>query len=410
MQNLSLQVGDIYVGVKVSQAEGRRALERSGQFDLIFLSHVITGSAELRTQALGENQLYTVEAFETYLKHLTLSGQLAIKLYDEVTLTRALTTALQALANRGVTEAEAMTHLVALLETSGERPVPLLLVRRKAVTQAEAVRLGRLAEKRGYALLLLPHLLYPPSLAEIASGERTLAEVIKASAGVDLRPTSDGRPFFFLFGALPRSLFTLVFVLLALAVALLALSPKIFNGAPRELKRWRGGVLFLLLGGGFMLVEIVALQRAQLVIGQPTQTLSWVLAVLLVSSGLGSYLIGTRVPRLRLAPFCALVMGLFLLWGSLTPFLSLTLLLLSLVPLGLLLGVPFALALRPLMARQVAFAWTLSGVGSTLASSAALVLAASYGYHVVWIVALCCYGLAAVVTFPVQQAAVSSHS
>lgn len=44
-----------------------------------------------------------------------------------------------------------------------------------------------------------------------------------------------------------------------------------------------------------------------------------------------------------------------------------------------------------------------SGVGSTLASSAVLVLAARCGYHVVWMLALCLYGLAAAVTLRVGK-------
>lgn len=398
VQSLAPQVGDLYAGVRVVREEGRRALQRGLQrgapFDLIFLSHVITGAAELRTQSLSENVLYTTGAFHTYLDRLTPTGQVALKLYDEATLTRALMTALQVLSERGHAEAAALTHLVALLDTRGERPVPLLLVRNAPVSRDEAIRLGRLAEGRGYGLLLLPHLLYPPTLAGLARGEETLAEVLAGAQGA-LRPATDDRPFFFLFGAPPRTLLALPLVTGGLLAGLLLLARRPFRRAPPPLTGGRGGLLFAALGVGFMLTQVFVLQRSQLVIGGPTQTLSWVLATLLVSSGLGSYVVARRgwPLRLQIGGGTGLIALLLLAWGALVPYLSTASLLVSLVPLGFALGIPFAAALRPLTPPQVALAWALSGVGSVLGSTAALALALHLGYHTVWWAGLGLYGL-----------------
>jgi hypothetical protein len=109
-RDLAPDVGDLYAGVAVRHGEGRRALRSGGPFDLILLSHVITGAAELRAQRLSESLLYTKEAFGLYLERLTPTGQFALKLYDEVTLTRALLTALEVLKSRGYSEADALHH------------------------------------------------------------------------------------------------------------------------------------------------------------------------------------------------------------------------------------------------------------------------------------------------------------
>jgi len=398
VSSLAPEVGNNYDGVDLISQEGRLALTRSGLYDLIFLSHVVTGSAELRTQALSENTLYTRDAFRLYLEHLTPAGQLALKLYDEVTLTRALTTAVQVLSEGGATEAEALNHLVALLDTSGARPVPLLLVRQEAVSREEAVRLGRLAEEQGYALLLLPHLLYPPHLEAVAEGSGTLEAVIQDSSA-NIRPTTDNRPFFFLFAGPPRLLGILLALSLVLLLGLTMLSAHVFQGAASALAGLRGGVLFAALGTGFMLAEIYVLQRSQLVIGHPTQTLSWVLAVLLVSSSLGSLLLSGRGKLKTTLPLsCAVIaaaLGTWGIWGRglETPFP----LLVSLVPLGVVLGVPLAAALRTLSPQQVALAWAVNGVGSVFGSVLALTLATQLGYHAVLVSSIGCYGLAALI-------------
>jgi hypothetical protein len=172
--------------------------------------------------------------------------------------------------------------------------VPLLLVRREALSQAEAVRLGRLAEAQGYALLLLPHLLYPPTLAGVARGERTLEEVIGAAGDTDLRrPPTTGR-FSFCSVERPGRCSSARRPRWPAAGCGAALERTFTSGRNAGLVGLRFGVLFAALGTGFMLAQIGALQRGQLVIGQPTQTLSWVLAVLLLSSGAGSYLVARR--------------------------------------------------------------------------------------------------------------------
>jgi lysylphosphatidylglycerol synthetase-like protein (DUF2156 family) len=133
-----------------------------------------------------------------------------------------------------------------------------------------------------------------------------------------------------------------------------------------------------------------------------------VLAALLLSSGAGSHLVARRghPTGRRVALACLLVAGLLALWvAPLPPPEHRLPLLLSLVPLGFVLGIPFATALRSLRPRQVALAWALSGVGSVFGSALALVLATLFGYGSLWAVALGLYLAAAVAALPLGKAA-----
>src|SRR5690606_29859692 len=167
----------------------------------ITLANVVTGAAELRGAALTENRVYTVEAFEEYLAHLHPDGRLALKLYDELTLTRSMTTALAALVTGGYAPdaASAASHLMAVLDVSGASAIPVLVVKRTPFSAEQAVSAARAAEQRGWALLLVPGLLSPPALQPLVAGETGLDALIASSPEVDLEPTRDIAPYFFSF-------------------------------------------------------------------------------------------------------------------------------------------------------------------------------------------------------------------
>ncbi len=385
--------------VEVRIDDGRAALRRSAQrYDLVLLSQVVTDAAEARSYALAENTLYTVEAMGEALDHLTPDGAVAMKLYDELTLTRALTTALTALGRRGAGPAEASRHLLAVLDARGDRPIPLLMVFARPLERDAAVDVARLAEGAGLNLLFVPGLLEPPPLDAVASGRESVAQLIAASTDADIAPVRDARPFFFEFErGLPHALRPLLrFLALGalLAAAALAVRQRRVAGPARA-----APLLFALLGAGFMLLEVAALQRLRLYLGHPTLALSVGLGALLVGAGIGSAYAGRRdrggASSWRLAGGAALaVAALGTAWALLFPELAdltlaapaalrATLAALSLAPLAVPLGMPFPLALRAVGRRgatEVALAWTVNGVSSVLGSSAATAIALLWGY------------------------------
>ncbi|HLR47392.1 MAG TPA: hypothetical protein VK092_09565 [Deinococcales bacterium] len=379
-------------------ADGRTVLRRTaGRFDLIFLSHVLSDTGEARGFALSEAGSYTVEAFREYVQHLEADGVIALKLYDEASLSRAFFTAYEALAVEGAERPA--DHLLALLDPSGSRPLPLLLVRREAFPQAEAVRVARQAEELGLAFLFVPHLLADPPLDGLADGSSTPGAIIGEAAadGINLAPVRDDAPYFFQFGrGVPAALVPAVW----LAALLLILSLPLFRrgagntGAPP--------LLFAALGAGFLALELGFLQKIQLFLGQPTAALSLVLGVLLLAGGSGSLLAGRLQEPLRWAPLLTAVLaGVWLLtWPLLTATfgaspepLRLLVAALSLVPSGAVLGMMLPAALRRLSGspRDVAAAWAINGLCSVSGSVAAALLAVLAGYTYVLLLGCACY-------------------
>lgn len=404
-----------YAGADLHIDEGRSFLRRQRRrFDLILLSQVVTDAAELHAYALVENGVYTVEAFRDDLAHLAPGGAVALKLYDEATLTRALTTAIAALAGGGMSQADALHHVLAVLDTRGARPIPLLMVFDHALSRADATRYGRLAVAAGLQPLYLPGVVENPPLDAFSAGRIHLADLEAGSGGIDIAPTYDTRPFFFDFEpGLPGPLRDLLLALAALTVigaALLLLGLR-RAGAPARAAPW----LFACLGAGFMLVEVGALQRLRLYLGTPTLTLAVGLAALLVGAGLGagaaSRAAADARTALRTAAFAALaVAAASLVWTLAYPLwaqpslawpttaravLAAVTLLVPAFPMGM----PFPLALRAVGERaqaEVALGWAVNGVASVLGSSAATALALTWGFPVVHLAAAGLYLLAAV--------------
>lgn len=406
--------GDLYgrPQVRVIVDEGRSVLRRQDRlYDLIFLSQVVTLAAERSGYALTENTIYTVEAFEEYLGHLRPGGQIALKLYDEATLTRALSTALAALRRQGLTDAEALRHTVALLDPRSERPVPLLLVRNDPFGQEEALQVGVAARRAGFAPLYLPGVVANPPLDAVEAGTTTFEEII-ARSEINIVPPTDDRPFFFQFEwGIPASLRPLLWGMAGIVVAaagLLAyaqrrLTDTVLRGAP---------LYFAALGIGFIVVEIGVIQQTRLFLGHPTLAVTTVVGTLLVGGGIGSLAAGRLVddPDVPIWP-AAGVGGLLIIWVFLWPILSerflagststrLLVASLSLLPVAFLMGMPFPLGLRALgryarSDRHVALAWAVNGVMTVVGSVVAVALAIVAGFTWVLMLGLAAYVCAA---------------
>jgi hypothetical protein len=159
-----------------------------------------------------------------------------------------------------------------------------------------------------------------------------------------------------------------------------------------------------LLGIGYMAIEIPMVQRLSLYLDHPTTAFALVIAVLLLSSGLGS-LLAPRLP-VRLA-LPALVLSVVALQGVLPAIsgwvlsqaaaLRFVIVGVLLVPPGVLMGVPFAAGLAILRDKAhhlIPWAWGLNGAASVVASVLCAAMALDLGFTAVSVLGVACYLLA----------------
>jgi hypothetical protein len=410
--------GDLYQqpGVRVIIDEGRSVLRREAQkYDLIYLSQVVTLAAERNGYALTENTIYTVEAFIDYLQHLQSGGQIALKLYDELTLTRALITAATALSQaRGLSEAEAMAHLAVFLDPDAEPPVPLLLVQDHPFTQSDASAYAGVATQVDFVPLFVPGVTGGATLAGILSGDSSLASIIAASTA-DVSPTTDDRPFFYQFErGLPESLRSLLWGLGAVftigLVGLVVIQRPVSERPVRY-----APIYFAALGAGFIMIEIALIQQTRLFLGHPTLAVTTILGVLLIGGGIGSGWAGgwpeDSRPK-RLLAVSVVIAGLVLVWLLGWPWLNrvffagqtfgrVVIASLGVLPLAVFMGIPFPLGLWFVGKfqggdRHVALGWAVNGVMTVAGSAVAVALAMLTGFSSVLLVGAGAYVLASI--------------
>ncbi|MCY3915207.1 MAG: hypothetical protein OXG49_04260 [Chloroflexi bacterium] len=402
--------------VTVIADDGRSALRRSREkYDLIYLSQVVTLAAERGGYALSENTIYTEEAFSDYLAHLNADGQIALKLYDEITLTRAVSTALASMRRRGLDDRRALQHLMAFVDGVSGPPAPLLLIGASAFSENDSLVLGAIARDVGFKPVLLPHVLVQPPLDAVASGALSFDEII-ADSEANIAAATDNRPYFFqLEKGIPSSLAASI-ALAAAAGAVVALAIVAQWRRASTLVQRGYPLLFGMLGIGFIALEIYAIQQTRLFLGHPTFAITLVLVIFLVGGGLGSGLSQAfsnefieRRPQMATAAVLILSIIWSWLWSPLSAhFIAETVMTraiiaaLSLLPLALCMGMPFPQALKmigSLDKPQVALAWSINGLMTVVGSVLAVALSITAGFNaVLWLGATAYMAATAILT------------
>jgi len=164
-------------------------------------------------------------------------------------------------------------------------------------------------------------------------------------------------------------------------------------------------VYFAMLGLGYLMVEIPLMQRFILYLGQPAYAMICVLFSLLFFSAFGSQVSRSTSPIISLATLAVLLvlMPIFLpaifsttLTLAIENRLGITIL--TLAPLGFLMGMPFPGGIRWLTQRgdeaAIPLAWGINGAMSVIAAVLAALLAASIGFNWVFRIGAFCYCVA----------------
>lgn len=437
-------------GITLVVDEARSWLARSReQFDIIQMNLIDTWAATgAGAFSLSENGLYTVDAWEIFLRRLSADGVFTVSRWhaaqDVAETGRILSLAVASLLELGVREPSKHIFLAWLRPGEEGAGISTLIVSRSAFTQAQLQSLTTAIDQLKFEPLILPGRKSPSETLDriVNFTNRADLERFTGSFRLDMTPPTDNRPFFFnqlpfsqvfaigftevppgvrkgnfLATATLAGLFVMA-LLLVLATIVLPLRNAL-NDVGRRLAVG-GTAYFVLIGVGFMLVEIGLLQRFSVFLGHPTYSLSVVLFSLILSAGIGSLLSDSlRIDSpLSFSVWVVMTGGYVLSQALWVPPLLLaldsqTLLVRCLVsvaiitPAGLLMGYGFPTGMSFISAvdnRPTPWFWGINGAASVLASATGVACSIAYGIGATISLGAICYLLllpaAFVIGFP----------
>ena len=389
--------------------EGRSFVRNSDKkYDVIQATLVDTWAAsQAGAYALSENYLYTKEAFADYLQHLTDDGILAMTRWyvdNPAELLKMTSLALDAMRDLQIAHPE--EHIV----VARREYLGTLLVKRTPFTPHELRAIEEASDTFWFPLVYTPATQPEEIFLDLISSPDR--ENFHRSHGLECSVSSstDDQPFFFFCEQNDTLIFLFTVVSFLAAVLILAPLVVLRGRSFRESVTGYSGALlyFACLGVGFLLVEIVLIQRFVLFLGHPVYAISVILFSLLFFGGLGSYLSGRFGMQERSLYHKAVLLALVLLLGlynlgyswflqmftglDVVPRIGVTVLLLC--PLGLLMGMPFPLGIRAVHSREprvVPWAWGVNGTLSVLGSVLAAMLSISFGFSAALLVGQLAY-------------------
>jgi hypothetical protein len=384
--------------------------------------------------ALSEDYGYTVQAFSDYLALLEPEGLLAIHRWLQTPPSESLRA--WALAVEAVEREDSFSEesLVAIRSWS----TMLILIKKGTFDTAELGAVRRFCDERQFDLVYLPDLEshevnrynvyegapYYHGFARLVSLQHRKA--LYREYPYDVRPPTDDKPYyrhFFRWRQVPEVWQALghtwqpfggggyLILIAMLAVAVLASTalislPLALGRSLRQVhpnSRRLTLVYFGSLGIAYLAVEIPLIQRLALLVDHPTIAFVTVVAVLLISSGIGSLFApkrrGWAIPVLVLY-LLVLLLVLPAVSGVLLGYPLWVRVIAScvfLAPLGLLMGIPFPTGIvllqrsAPLL---IPWAWGVNGCTSVITSIGTALIALQWGFSAVLGLAIASYVLA----------------
>ncbi|MGE5457959.1 MAG: hypothetical protein ACM3RX_06355, partial [Methanococcaceae archaeon] len=254
-----------------------------------------------------------------------------------------------------------------------------------------------------------PILLYPAAGSQNNIITRIVNNGWQKVAGnslIDISPSTDNKPFVaqlgmwknikldkldkispFEFNGFPLSKLIIVIIICVVLIIIIPVNllPYFKKGEKLRAVPW---LYFFLIGMGFMMVEVVLMQKYTLFIGSSVYSIVTVLLTLLLSSGIGSRFadkISSKTAFAGIILWLLIDMFLFnpLLYAmgglELIPRIMISVLLIA--PLGFFMGMPFpkgTLKIKEL----IDWGFAVNGAASVLGSTLIILIAIAYGYDI----------------------------
>ena len=430
--------------VQLVTDEGRNYVRSSKEkYDAIISVHTISNAAIASgALSLSENYVLTKEAFEDYYDHLTDSGIIYFT-RPEFQLPRLFSTGREVLEEKGTQNSPAHFFAFSYLPP----PMPIFAGRKSFfaifVMSKKPLSQQQVAQMNSFINLPIsqpPIILYDPfkqnrNIYDSVLKTKSLAQFYH-NYTFEIAPATDNEPFFnhhtrwsslnwqsfkdiFSQQKMGRmaledkpiaevSLIVLFMQVLIISALFILLPLWRFSSKGIRIKNIFPYLFYFSgLGCGFIMIEIVMIQLFSLLLGNPVYTFAIVLAALLLFTGWGSWISGKftlnayRTLRISITSLSVLLLlASFFLPPLLRQAIALPmtgrilLAVLLIMPLGILLGMPFPSGIH-LISQQspvlIPWAWGVNGFFTVIGSVAALILSMMIGFQAVLWIAMVIY-------------------
>ena len=431
---------DRYPNVHIINDEARSYVDRSNEkYDIMQISLIDTWAATAAGAfVLTENSLYTVEAWQSFINHLSDDGILTVSRWyfreRPGEMYRLVSLASESLRGAGIENPRAHILIARKMLTGpqGEGPdgVGTILVSKTPFTPADIGAFQKIADQYKFEIVLTPDTTIDNTYT-ILAGPGTPQQFLD-NYPINIAAPHDDNPFFFHMlrakdFANPEQqelglnsfnmnavsiLLSLLAVSIFFAFAFIVLPIVITMKKSREIRGMLPLIIyFASIGLGFMLIEISLLERLIIYLGSPVYSLSVILFSLLLSGGLGSYLtksltardVSRKGMRVLLSLLAILAIGAALVPALLHDFHtgSLAMRIFSSVlvmgSIGIILGMAFPLGIK--IASKTSdgdesFFWGVNGATSVVASVLGVVLSIVWSITITYSVGMLFYVLA----------------
>src|SRR5215216_7347640 len=311
VKHFDSQSGNIYNNNNVDLFidDGRRFISSTAEkYDVIVLKLVDSWAAQLAGgYALSENYLYTVEAFQQYLRHLDKdNGGMLVMTRWNFELPRLMPLIVDSLVKETGKSRESVAEQVMVIEDrpglyfgrsdDNQKYYPILvMIKSTPFLDGEVTMVKEKAEgNQAEITMLADNYVAEPFNKLFNNDSAVYSEYFSTTVASNPTIPTDDSPFYFAREQIPKQMIILLVTVVAISGLLSALL--IYHARKTRVKfdsRSSFHVLFaVFIGVGFMILEVTFIQKFLLLLGTPIMALTVILFTILLSSGIGSYISG----------------------------------------------------------------------------------------------------------------------
>lgn len=360
---------------------------------------VMTNAIENNKYALSENYIFTKEAFKKYFEHLETNGKLSVMVHSGMDLLKVVNTGISVLLDIGVKQEDVTDYFVIINGVVKDNPshdgkieMPLVIFKTLPFTELEISKLRRITNEQNRDIIHIKGSEF--YIYKDLKEKKITFNALLNSIPFNSKPIKDDSPFFYNYSKF------IPLEIVGLLITILSIWSFIKKKYLSNKEHYAISKYFIILGMAYMFVEISLIQKMVLFIGNPSLTFSIVLSTLLISSGIGSRLSELSLIKKLISKSSAylIIIGsmiftlqlnmkiIFRIAADFPINYKISITILSILPFGLFMGIPFPTGIRKLVGDTkneilVPIMWGVNGLFSVIGSVLTIIIAMVFGFN-----------------------------